>query len=206
MSPHGSRTGRAHRRAFLGAAAGAFGIAAAPIREEAEEVLPLKYAYATIEQVGLLALPGGVIPSGKRFGGQSLLNSKDLGPSNLFLVAGDKIADAVAATWYAFFHGFPVDRPVTEPGKDYRPENCVWAVFFLGAAQSEPQQWTLTRATVQGERVRMSVVLPVRLSRVFNYRVYMFWVPLGPRKGKAITLDAYDDTNRASMMVRRVLL
>lgn len=194
------------RRVFLGCAAGALGIGAAPTREEPEEVIPLKTIVTTSGQEGLLEVPWGRILKEddlKRF-----VDPTKTGPANLFLVVGRDFDTVMEATGGAFFGSPRVDRPVLRPGDEWNEEDRLWAFVHFGAAQSTPAEWTVTRVAVQRERVRVTVTRPdpKNLLRVNDRRVYMIWAPFGERKEKAFTLEAYDETNRAMMMTRRVVV
>lgn len=195
---------RLSRRALVGCAASALGVAAAPIREEPEEVIPLKTLVATSDQDGLLSFPWGR----KSVNLRRLVDPQKIGPSNLFLVVGKDADAAFDATCAAFLDGVSVERPVIRPGDERTETDHLWAVFYFGAAQSSPREWAVTRAVVQRGRVRVTVCRPKpeKLWRLFDRRVYMLWVPLGEQKSNVYTLEAYDETNRSLMMTRRVLL
>lgn len=194
----------ANRRRFLGCAAGALALGAAPIREEPESVIPLKTLAATSGQEGLIEFPWGRKSDDLR----RLVDPRKIGPANLFLVVGKDLDAALDATCGAFLEGASVERPVIRPGDEQTEASHLWAVFYFGSAQSSPSEWTVTRAAVQRGRVRVTVSRPKpdKLWRLFDRRVYMLWVPLGERKEGACTLEAYDETNRSLMMTRRVLI
>src|SRR5947207_1065518 len=80
------------------------------------------------------------------------------------------------------------------------------ALVYFGTASSNPIQWKLTRVSIQNDGVRVVVSRPARKSVQFDSRVYMFWAPLGERKGKGFTLHAYDETNRITVMTRHVVV
>src|SRR5438132_1182408 len=108
MPTEGQRPGQTNRRRFLGCAAGALGIAAAPTREEPEEVIPLKAVYTTSSQEGLLEVPWVQFKTADQKKDElppEIRLLTDAGPSNLFLVVGADILTAIRATCSAFFGG-----------------------------------------------------------------------------------------------------
>lgn len=196
----------ANRRRFLGCAAGALALGAAPIREEPEEIIPLKTVVTTSGQEDLLEVPWGRILKDEDLG--RLVDPRKVGPANLFLVVGKDFDTAMDATCGAFFEGISVNRPVVRPGDKRSEEDRFWAFVYLGAAQTSPSEWTVTRASLQRDQVRLMVTRPSpeKRFRVNDYRVYMFWVPLGVRNEKTFTLAVYDETNRVMIMTRHVVL
>jgi hypothetical protein len=201
-------TGGSTRRRFVGCAAAAVAIGAAPVPEEREEVIPLDTVYAAGGQNGLLKCPRNRYVEGEKPRKRSLFRAADIGPSNLFLVAGKDIDEAMEATFFAFRDGGRVDRPVPRPGPN-PPSDRLWAFVYFGAAQSSPVEWAVTRTSVQRDRVRIAVTRPDPAKRwgyTFDLGVYMFWVPLGEPKHKAYALQAYDETNRVTLMSRYVVV
>jgi hypothetical protein len=200
-------TALATRRRFLGCATGTLAIGAAPIREEPEEAVPLDTVFAASGQKDLLQLPQNRFVEGDNPQKRSLFRASDIGPSNLFLVAGSDITEAMEATFFAF-RGERVDSPVAVPGPN-PPSKRLWAFVYLGAAQGAPLEWAVTRVSVNRDQVRVTVARPDRAARLgfqFNMTMYLFWVPLGEPKHKAYTLQAYDETNRATLMTRYVVV
>ncbi len=209
MSTKPQQSGVANRRRFLGCAASALAVGAAPIWEEPEEVIPLKAVFASSGQEGMLEVPRNRFVEGENGLKRNLYRAAEIGPSNLFLVRGDEIDEVLEATWYALAQGFRLDRSVDSPARRKAPSKQLWAFVYFGAAQGGPPEWTVTRVAVQRDRVRVTATRPDRAARLgidCDEIVYMFWIPLGEPKQKAYTLQAYDETNRATIMTRYVVV
>src|SRR5581483_10225449 len=164
MPTEKNRQALTNRRRFLGCAAGALGVAAAPVREAPEEVIPLKTVYVTCGHEGIPDVPWERL-RGKDLGPDELppemhLLSRKAGPSNLFLVTGVDILAAVRATYGVFFEGMggrmdwvrvPKQRDPDQPPE--RPK--FWFIAHFGASHSCPTEWAVTRVATQGERVQV---------------------------------------------------
>jgi hypothetical protein len=201
-----------NRRRFLAAAAGATGLAAAPIREEPEQVIPLNTVVATCHyDQGVLEVPW------KLFAGDDnlaqLFSPLKVGPSNLLLVTGSDIEAAVRATRNEYIGGARADvlrlPRLAGRGEAEGGRVKLWAFFHFGAAQTGPIEWAVKRVAVRGAQVRVTVTRPTPAERarvLLDHKVYMVWVPLGEPTEKAYTLQAYDETNRVTMMTRHVMI
>lgn len=204
---HNKNAKRPTRRALFGCAIGGISAAAAPIREEPEEVIPLKSVVASVGQKGLLAAPQPAFLTGDNPRKRNLFLASDIGPSNLFFVTAKDIEDAMEATFRVLCDGERLDYPFFLMSPKKEPSKNLWAFVYFGAAQSFPAEWTVTRVSLQRDRVRVTVSRPDRsLLGNFDERVYMFWAPLGEPKQKGYTLEAYDETNRVMLMTRRVCI
>ncbi len=175
--------------------------------EELEEVIPLKTVVATPAQKGLLEAPRSRFLQGENGFKRNLFCASDVGPSNLFFVRGDDIDEVMETTLFALADGLAIDRLVVGPSRRKEPSKRLWAFVYFGAAQPSPPEWAITRASIQRDRVRVAVTRPEPgLGHDFALVSYMFWVPLGERKEKAFTLQAYDETNRVTLMTRYVVV
>jgi hypothetical protein len=200
------------RRRFLGCAGGALGIAAAPIREEPEVVIPLSTVVATSGQEGLAEAPWKLLMEDEDL--KRLVDPTAIGPSNLFLVSGSDIEGAVRATWGHFFSGRRVDQirisqRQVHPNQPPSPKPKFWFFAYFGSSHTSPTEWAVTRVAAQRERVQVTVSRPDPKkvhARLRDDRVYMIWVPLGERSERTFTLQAYDERNRVMMMTRGVLV
>lgn len=207
MSTEGKQPTRTSRRRFLGCAAGMLGVAAAPVREAPEEVIPLSTMYATSGQRGLLEVPVERVLDGDERKQRRLFASREIGPSNLFLVVGEDMETAVEATYAVFVDGRSVDRPARPPGAKQKARESLWVFVYLGRAQSSPTEWVVTRVAIQGDRVRVTISRPdpKKVQYVLcDSIVYMLWAPLGNREAKGLSLEVFDEPNRETMMTRRV--
>ncbi len=142
----------------LGVAVFAFAVAASSA-EDKVRTIPLDLVYSTSTQKGLRAMSRSFTGKDgqKKFAEpygyaleQIYLQTQGLGPSNVFLVRGQDIQQAVTATMLVLTGGRSADQPTGEgPGKD-------WAVAYLGVSGSTPRPGRFSPPPLRARRFALA--------------------------------------------------
>ncbi len=176
-----------------------------PEPEPVAKTIPLKSIYSTNGQEGL-------IPVKRREKDPSKAHLEAIrqevrgGASNILLVNGDDIVQAVNATRWAFTGGRSLEVPVRpEPGDGPKPASF-WMVAFLGIDGSTPPAWLVRSAERKGQNIRLSVIKPKRNSSTKDERHYFVWVPLGKLEAGRYTLELFDTETKELTLMRRVIV
>jgi hypothetical protein len=122
-----------------------------------------------------------------------------LGASNIFLVRGDDINQAVLATRLAVLSGFGVDAPLKPKLHDSR---TLWLAVFLGVGGSSPPEWIVKSITHEDMRLRF--VYEVGFAETLDLCPYLFLARLGELEAGEYALELYDDRYKEPRLVRRV--
>ena len=163
--------------------------------------IPLKSIYSTGRQEGLKVMDQGQ-------GDQEVRNEMrelhqqaiKMGASNIFLVRGDHIEDAVKATWEVFLRGHGVDEPVNWDWR--RKSDKYWLVGYFGVSGSEGPAWLAKSVEATATEIKLTFTNPAALTQ--DDHPYFFWVPLGKLKPETYTLTLEDGDRQKSLLVRRV--
>jgi hypothetical protein len=126
------------------------------------------------------------------------------GASNIFLVRGNNITQAIAATRRLFVGGGAADVPVLEGvGLEEGP---LWLVTYFGSAGSKPSAWQVEPVEQKGKTIRVPFWKPGRLGSTSDIHAYLVWIPLGELEEGAYTLELFDINQREVILMRRVLV
>jgi hypothetical protein len=173
-----------------------------------EEVrtIPLEEIYASIEQAGMQRLRGGIIPQPdgtRRYAapyGPDLQQIHPGGASNLFLVHGNDITEAVKATRLVYADGFSTYTPAAP--QDGAPAAPLWLFTYFGRGGSVPPSWVIEAVEQRGQTVQVRFRKNVAITR--DLRAFMFLVPLGKLAGGTYTLELFDAEKMEVTLLRRV--
>jgi RNA polymerase sigma factor (sigma-70 family) len=174
----------------------------------AQGLIPLESVYGTTGQKEIRNMSAGfnVRADGKKvyrepYGPDlDLLNSEGRqGASNVFLVRGRDVKDAVQATWEVFAARAPADVP---PAANRQARQApLWAVAFFGITGSSPVAWKVRAVTVKGKAVR--IAYETGEARTNDLHPYYAWVPLGRLEPGAYTVELFDAGREEVTLLRR---
>jgi hypothetical protein len=176
--------------------------ARAPVGKAAERrTIALSSVYSTNGQEGLKGAPLDLTKEARR-SFESLRRKSLDAPSNIFLVTGRDIAEAIAATRLAMSGARPVDGPV-KPKDDAKVEKH-WLVVFLGHKGSEPPAWLVKSVEQADGTIRATISEPKGGGRTADLHEYLIWAPVGKLKAGTWTLELYMAEKKRVTLLRRV--
>lgn len=164
------------------------------------KTIPLESIYSTSQQKGLIRVDQGL--KNKDFRNEFYTRTVRTGASNIFLVRGDSIEEAVKATWLVFVGGHPVSQPVSADLQSKSEQ--YWLVGYLGAAGSDPPAWLVVSAQKVGKKVRLTYTR--KGSETDDTWPYFDWVPLGKLEPGTYTAELFDDNLQEAVLSRRILV
>src|SRR5262245_48083720 len=172
--------------------------------EEATKTIPLESCYATFGGSGCqFILRGGDRPHAADL--EELLRNNRAGASNLALVRGKDIAQAVRATRWTFSAGQRAEAPaLPNPDRDESEGLPLWLAVYFGTGSSEPGFGRVHAAEIRGKTVR------VTYSRAKSHKVtadvvhFYLWVPLGRPEAGSYALELFDAVRNEVTLMRRV--
>jgi len=164
--------------------------------------IPLESAFSTTRQDNMKKI------SRTRDQGEKYVNdlkliyeySYHVGASNIFLVRGNSIAEAIRATRQAFAGANGVDEPVNPDEKRQRGE--FWLVAYLGVSGSEPPACVVTSIEKQGNRFRLTYER--KIAETQDIYQYFVWVPLGSLSDGRYSLELAERQDAIPILVRNV--
>src|SRR5262245_44746788 len=160
----------------------------APAPKEKAVKIPLASIYATWRQEGLRRIPNDEAHTRDL---NALLGGDGKGPTNVLLVRGKDIGEALKTTRWAYTVDWGGDVPVPPEGR--RPEPAsLWLAAYLGTNSSVPPAWQLVSAERRGNVVRLTVRRPARDKTTRDLRRYFVWVPLGELAAGTYTVELHD--------------
>lgn len=112
------------------------------------------------------------------------------GLSNVVLVRGSDIGDAVALTQVAFRSG--VGTGVLTRPNDNNPSNLLWIVAYVGRDSSSPLHYEFLRVEQTGNRFRVEYRDNRPDGGSDEYIPYAIWVPVGELEAGKYTLELYE--------------
>jgi hypothetical protein len=167
-------------------------------KEEAKVVsIPKKDIYTSGSELGFKERLRALFERGE--GGQSdkpvHKYTRDLGeilkhrsPTNLFLVRGYDVAEAIKDTRKVYVSGWP-DNP--EPA-----DENFWLVVYLGTSHSVPCKWTYQSCTVKGNAIEFVYkTFEERGPATTDLMPYFYWVPLPKLETGTFELKLIDAKN-----------
>jgi hypothetical protein len=125
------------------------------------------------------------------------------GPSNVFLVRGDSVAEAVEGSWRGFCRNESADSPIS--GRPFSKSEDFWLVAYLGTMGSHGE-WMIKGAEVTENRIRLSYERRKPGGVVFDMHPYLAWVPLGTLKPGSYAVELFERTSEQVMLMRRVTI
>lgn len=128
--------------------------------------------------------------------------SRGYGCSNVYLVWGDDIEEAVRATHDGLQSIAGASIPCSASGTEDKKREGVWMVAFLGIAGSDPPEWRVKSATVDPARKVVRVTYHEGASATLDVCPYYAWVPLKGLAEGRYTLELYD-ADAAEVVVSR---
>jgi hypothetical protein len=180
------------------------GLATGAAQEKGEVVkpqpIPLDSVYVTSEQKGLKRVAVGQGNFDQPVLEDLARRSIKAGLSNVFLVRGAEIGDAVRATRLAFDSGLGASEPI--PADRAQADKAVWLVAFFGVSGSSPPAWEVKGVERSGQRVRVSFAASPADSN--DRHPYFAWVLLGAAEPGVYTLELFDVNVKEAVLSRRV--
>src|SRR5262249_44939678 len=110
------------------------------------------------------------------------------GASNVILVRGKDITQAVKAAALAFVRGRSANGPVNPEGETKPPE--IWLVAYFGTAASDRPAWLVDSVERKGKIIRVAYRLCSAEGK--DIHLYFLWVPLGELERATYTLELFD--------------
>lgn len=181
----------------------------APLPEEAEPVLreiPLESIFSTCGPKGTkyvdrrLDEPGGPELQAlfRHFRDREICDA----PSNLFLVRGQGIAEAMKATYFALNDERSADQVVGAGEQALAQE--LWLAVYFGV---DPAEWQMESVTQKGQTVRVAVRKPQPAQcHLMSIHQCFLWVPLGKLPQGDYSLELFDTAKNAVTLSRSVVV
>jgi hypothetical protein len=180
--------------------------AAVPDRCAAEEAkgrkIPLKALYSTNGQHGVLPLPRRLEAAYGWDLEQIREATSRLGASNVFLVRGKDVAEAIRGTRKVFTGARTADA-LSAPEAPRGAKEC-WAVAYFGNRFGWPPAWVVDPTEVAGKTIRIPFRKTKPLTGTGDFHPYFVWVPLGELKEGTYTLELFDTEKKETVLLRRV--
>jgi hypothetical protein len=169
-----------------------------PAQQPAEKVevktIPLETGYTTSDQKALKHV--------RRQGGDDLneifRKAQGMGASNVFLVRGEDIADAVFHTRSVFVGYRSANVPVGPV-----ETKQFWLVAYFGLAGSG-EAWVVKSIEQKGKTIRLTY--EVGQTEAGDTHQYFAWVPLGNLEPGRYTLELSDAQNNEVNLMRRIII
>lgn len=130
--------------------------------------------------------------------------AQGMGPSNVLLVRGDEILEAIATTRRAFAAGCSAGVPINPTEEISFAQE--WLVAYMGAEGTEPPAWVIHSVQVTDHRLRVVYSQPRDGGKSDDMHHYYLWVPLGRLKAGYYDLELFDDDKQHVSLSRRVLV
>lgn len=166
--------------------------------------IKLHSVYSTNRQKGLQGVKWGLCNSLDKELEQLHRNSDKLGPSNILMVYGKDIAEAVKATRQAFLGMSRADQPVSSNSE--KNTDSIWVAVYLGIDSSTPPVWLLNSVDITGHRVRVMITEPERWGATADCHQYWIWIPLKKVKPGAYELQLLNAKSKDLLLMRRVVV
>jgi len=128
--------------------------------------------------------------------------SSGVGASNVFLVSGDSIEDAVAATLRVFAASTSADDVVKS---DDASSSHFWAVAYLGISGSG-SPWIVHDIKLDGTAVRIRASKPKIQMGAADVHQYFLWVPLGQLEPATYDIELRDAETERLTLLRQVVV
>jgi len=178
----------------------------APKAEEPKKTIPLESCYATSAVSGCQIIrDGGDEPYAFDLG--ELFRGNQAGPSNVVLVRGKDIAEAVRATRWTFTSGLRADAPVPPNPSESKAEALpLWLVAYFGMGPSDPGFGRVHAAEIRGRTVRVTYSRAHANKLTTDDAHYYLWVPLGKPEAGTYALELFDAARNEVTLMRRVVV
>jgi hypothetical protein len=173
--------------------------------EEVTRSIPLESCYATPEISGCIAIK--LSRERYSFDFEELKRGHNAGASNLALVHGKDIAEAINATRSLFTSGVRADSPV-QPNLAVTPTGPlpIWMIAYFGMGPSEPGFGMIHAAQIRGRSIRVSYSRAHAVRVSTDVRHYYFWAPLGEIGAGTYALELFDAVRNEVLLMRRVIV
>lgn len=130
------------------------------------------------------------------------------GASNVFLVRGHNILQAVGCSWYLLCGGAHASQPV-----DWQSFNAdkTWMVVYLGISHSSPPMWLAENVEVSGKQIRFTYKKwpppkskDERLVVTKDLHKYFYWIPLGKLEPGDYSVQLFDADKNHEILSRLI--
>jgi hypothetical protein len=153
--------------------------------------IPLESIFTTSKQEGLLEAPDL-----EAF----YMGSCILGASNIFLVRGNDIKEAMQATHQIFTGGGSASR-VPAISRIRSHAKTVWLVGYFGVRGSTPKAWLVDSVELHDNKIRLNFSEPGAQTQ--DTLDYAAWAPLGELRLGTYTLEMFDVGKKEVVLMRR---
>src|SRR5262245_25918428 len=168
------------------------------------KVVPLDSIYYTFRQKGVKPFSQRDVEEKYHIILKELFQTATgMGASNVFMVRGDSISEAVDATWFVFCRSEPA-RQATPPPRMSKSDKF-WLVAYLGTHGSHGE-WLRKSAQISGKKIRLTYYNGRKGAILLDMRPYLAWVPLGNLEPGAYTLELFDEQENEVNLMRRVII
>lgn len=161
--------------------------------------IPLASAYSSTKEDGPKEIRLGAKEYDRRVVDAIHEATTNHGLSNIFMVRGRDIHDALFSTKTAFTTSAGVDGPLL--GNEDRPSDHVWVVAFLGSSGTGRMSFTAVERA--GTRNRVSFTFNA-VGGPDDLVPYLLWVPVGKLELANYTLELYDAKAKQIVLTRLV--
>ena len=132
-------------------------------------------------------------------------DSHGMGASNIFLVRGDDITQAVAGTRSVFATAESADHPPARDGRGRKVKSeKMWLVVYLGCRQSRPPVWQFESVKFHDQTIEFRYKSPEILGGSGDGIQYFYWVPMPALKKGTYELKLIDAGKGRPMLIRFV--
>jgi hypothetical protein len=134
-----------------------------------------------------------------------MIEKVGMGASNVFIVRGEEIKDAVSATRLVFDRGVGAEEPRKYDAEDQEiVSKRYWLVIYLGTFGSEPPVWQFKSMSISDRTIEFaySKIKP----RIHTHDVwrYFYWIQLGQLRAGTYELRLVDSDKKRLSLIRYV--
>ena len=134
-----------------------------------------------------------------------VLENQGMGASNIFIVRGDEIKDAVSATRLVFARAVGADEPRKLDANDQEiTGKRYWLLVYLGMAGSDPPNWQFKSMSVSDRTIEFTYSKMMPRIRSTDVCQYFYWVPLPELRTGAYELRLFDSGKKRPSLIRYV--
>ena len=182
---------------------GATAVPTAPVPRDAVRRVAADQIYSSTEQTGLRKFPAWEKKGTKEWISEILKAGDRNGASNVFLVHGNDIEEAIWPSYQVICEGYGAET-AHSPDDSISP---VWLVAYLGKHLINPEEWEVESVTVEGRQIRLKYGRPNGKEwrpSVQWLSPYYYWAPLPKLAPGVYSVELYDASEKAITLLRRV--
>jgi hypothetical protein len=166
--------------------------------------IPLEQVYSTNGQEGLIPVRLGTKAPYDACLREMFRHSAGIGASNIFLVKGNDITEAITATATVIAGGNGAERPARGVPPHDEPTKC-WLVAYLGMSESKPPAWAVVKVEKEGKTLRLYYYGRQPPGHAPEGKHHYFaWVPVGDLEAGRYDLELIEAGRRSLVLRRKV--